>query len=108
VRGLLLVSLVSLPAHALSSATQEFISITKELEPAQCRTRQLRREIARAGIEQRQDDAKRLRAQFTGLDKDKKAVRPERRVAELQPRISDPEDLAAIGLRQRQAFYRCE
>ena len=107
-RGLLLVSLVSLPAHALSSAAQEFISITKELEPVQCRKRQLRREIARAEIEQRQDDAKKLRAQFAGLDKDKKTVRLERRLAELQPRISDSEDLAAISLQQRQAFYRCE
>ena len=84
------------------------MSITKELEPVQCQKRQLRREMARAEIEQRSDDLKKLRAQFTALDKDRKTTRLERRLAELQPRISDSEDLAAISLQQREAFYRCE
>jgi hypothetical protein len=99
------------PAHALSPAAQEFMSITKELEPVQCQKRQLRRELARAEIEQRQDDLKILRAKFAALDKDKKVLKLERRLAELQPRIersSDPEDLRAISLQQREAFYRCE
>jgi hypothetical protein len=104
----LLLLLFAAPAHALSPAAQEFMSITKELEPVQCEKRQLRRELARAEIEQRQDDAKKLRAKFAGLDKDRKTARLERRLAELQPRISTSEDLAAISLQQREAFYRCE
>jgi hypothetical protein len=35
----------------------------------------------------------------------------EKRLAELEPRVkgsSDPDDLAAISLQQREAFYRCE
>ena len=110
-RALFLLGLVSLPAHALSPAAQEFMSITKELEPAQCEKRQLRREIARAEIEQRNDEVKKLRARFVTLDKDKKIARLEKRLAELQPRVSsssDPEDLPAISLQQREAFYRCE
>ena len=110
-KALLLAWLVCLPAHALSPAAQEFISVTKELEPVQCEKRQLRREIARAEIEQRADDVKKLRAKFFALDKDKKVAKLERRLAELQPRVSrssDPDDLAAISLQQREAFYRCE
>lgn len=84
------------------------MSITKELEPVQCRKRQLRREIARAEIEQRSDDVKKLRATFAGLDRDQKVAKLERRLAELQPRISDSEDLAAISRQQREAFYRCD
>jgi hypothetical protein len=103
--------MVCLPAHALSPAAREFMSITKELEPLQCEKRQLRREIAQAEIEQRHDDAKKLRAKFVGLDQDRKVMRLERRLAELEPRVSrssDPEDLPAISLQQREAFYRCE
>ena len=96
------------PAYALSSAAQEFMSITRELEPVQCEKRQLRREMARAEIEQREADVKALRARFAKLDRDKKTARLERRLAELQPRISDSADLAAISLQQREAFYRCE
>jgi hypothetical protein len=111
--ALLFVALATLlpPAHAVSPAAQEFMSITKELEPVQCQKRQLRRELARAEIEQREDDLKTLRAKFAALDKDKKVLKLERRLAELEPRIqrsSDPEDLTAISLQQRQAFYRCE
>jgi hypothetical protein len=109
VRGFLLILwLVCLPAYALSPAAQEFMSITKELEPVQCEKRQLRREIARAEIEQRAADAKTLRARFRKLDQDKKTARLERRLADLQPRISDADDVAAISLQQREAFYRCE
>jgi len=107
---LALVVLLS-PAHALSPAAQEFMSITKTLEPVQCQKRQLRRELARAEIEQRDDDVKKLREKFVALDKDKKVVQLERRLAELQPRVSrssDPDDLPAISLQQREAFYRCD
>ena len=107
----LLVLLVAAPAYALSPAAQEFMSITKELEPVQCEKRQLRRELARAEIEQRQQDVSKLRAKFAALDKDKKTARLERRLAELEPRVSrssDPEDLPAISRQQREAFYRCD
>lgn len=109
--ALLLVVLAWQPALALSPQAREFISITKDLEPVQCEKRQLRRAIARAEIEQRSDDVKKLRARFASLDKDRKVVRLERRLAELQPQVSrssDPEDLPAISLQQREAFYRCE
>jgi predicted nuclease with TOPRIM domain len=111
VRALLALAAVCLPAHALSPAAQEFMSITKELEPVQCEKRQLRREMARAEIEQRQDDLKKLRAKFTALDKDKLVARLEQRLAELEPRVSrssDPDDLPAISRQQREAFYRCD
>lgn len=107
----LLLLLVAAPAYALSPAAQEFMSITKELEPVQCEKRQLRRELARAEIEQRQQDVSKLRAKFAALDKDKKTARLERRLAELEPRVSrssDPEDLPAISRQQREAFYRCD
>ena len=107
----LLVLLVAAPAYALSPAAQEFMSITKELEPVQCEKRQLRRELARAEIEQRQQDVSKLRAKFAALDKDRKTARLERRLAELEPRVSrssDPEDLPAISRQQREAFYRCD
>jgi hypothetical protein len=111
VRALFLLGLISLPAQALSPAAQEFMSITKELEPVQCEKRQLRRELARAEIEQRHDDVDRLRAKFAALDKDRKITRLERRLAELEPRVSrsgDPDDLPAISRQQREAFYRCD
>ena len=107
----LAILLASAPAHALSPAAREFMSITKELEPVQCQKRQLRRELARAEIEQREDDVKQLRAKFAALDKDRKVLKLERRLSELQPQVSrssDPDDLPAISLQQREAFYRCE
>jgi predicted nuclease with TOPRIM domain len=105
---LLVLLLVAAPAHALSPQAQEFMAITKELEPVQCEKRQLRREMARAEIEQRDADVKALRARFAKLDQDKKTARLEHRLAELQPRISNSEDLAAISMQQREGFYRCE
>ena len=108
---LALVAVLLSPAWALSPQAREFMQITKEIEPAQCEKRRLRRQIALAEIEQRLDDAKALRSRFAALDKDKKLARLERRLAELQPQISkssDPEDLAAISLQQREAFYRCD
>ena len=101
----------SLPAQALSSAAQEFVSISRELEPVQCEKRRLRRQMALAEIEQRPADLKTLRERFAALNKDKKVARLERRLAELEPQVSrssDPEDLATISRQQREAFYRCE
>ena len=87
------------------------MAISKELEPVQCEKRRLRRVIALAEAERRDADAAAARARFATLDKDPKTARLEKRLAELEPRIkksSDPEDLQAISLQQREAFYRCD
>ena len=87
------------------------MSISKELEPVQCEKRQLRRKIALAEAERRDADVKAARARFATLDRDPKTARLEKRLAELEPllkRSPDPEDLPAISLQQREAFYRCE
>jgi hypothetical protein len=112
---LLLVLLFPLPALALSSAAQEFMEISARLEPVQCEKRQLRRQMAMAQAENRADEMKKLRTRFAELNRDKQTVRLERRLAELEKRISDgkggtrdPQDLQAISFQQRQAFYRCE
>ena len=107
----LLLLLVPMQAFALSPAAQEFMTISKELEPVQCEKRQLRRKIALAEAERRDGDAEAARARFATLNKDPKTTRLEKRLAELEPRLrksSDPEDLQAISLQQREAFYRCE
>jgi hypothetical protein len=111
IHALLFVLAMPLPAHALTSAAQEFMAISKELEPVQCEKRRLRRQLALAEIEQRHDDMKKLRARFVAIDSDKQVTRLERRLAELQPQVSgssDPDDLRAISLQQREAFYRCD
>ena len=103
--------LVSFPAPALSPQAKEFMDISRALEPVQCEKRRLRRQIAVAEVEKKETDMKALRERFAALDRDPKTTRLEKRLAELQPRISkssDPEDLAAISLQQREAFYRCE
>jgi hypothetical protein len=100
-----------LQVFALSQAAQEFMAISRELEPVQCEKRQLRRKIALAEAERRDEDAKVARARFARLNKEPKTARLEKRLAELEPRLrksSDPEDLQAISLQQREAFYRCE
>ncbi len=87
------------------------MTISKELEPVQCEKRQLRRRIALAEAERRDADAMLLRERFAALDRDPKTTRLEKRLAELEPRLkrsSDPEDLPAISLQQREAFYRCD
>ena len=99
------------PVLALSPAAQEFMAISKQLEPVQCEKRKLRRQIALAEAERRDADARALRKKFAGLDADAKTARLEKRLAELEPRVSrssDPEDLQAISLQQREAFYRCD
>lgn len=107
----LLLLLFPLQSFALSPAAQEFMSISKELEPVQCQKRQLRRQIALAEAERRGDEAKTLRSRFAALNRDPRTARLEKRLAELEPRLtrsSDPEDLPAISKQQRDAFYRCE
>jgi hypothetical protein len=107
----LVLLLFPLQAFALSPAAQEFMSISRELETVQCEKRRLRREIAFAEAERRDTDARAARERFARLDKDPKNARLEKRLAELEPRLkssSDPEDLPAISLQQREAFYRCE
>ena len=105
-----LVLLVASPgAAALSREAQEFIEISKALEPLQCEKRKLRREIALAEAERRDSTA--LRKRFAQLDGDPKTARLEKRLGELEPRIRasrDPEDLAEISRQYREALYRCE
>jgi len=87
------------------------MAISKVLEPVQCEKRQLRRQIALAEAESRDADAKTLRNRFAALNRHPKTARLEKRLAELEPRLtrsSDPEDLPAISRQQRDAFYRCE
>jgi hypothetical protein len=105
----LLAALVAQPCWALSREAHEFMDISAQLEPLQCERRKLRREIALAQAERR--DSAELRARFAALDRDPRTAGLEKRLAELQPRISrssDPEDLAAISRQQRAAFYRCD
>lgn len=85
--------------------------ISQELEPVQCEKRRLRRQIAFAEAERREPDATALRARFAELNRDPRNSKLEKRLAELEPRLSrslDPEDLQAISRQQREAFYRCE
>jgi hypothetical protein len=81
----------------------------------QCEKRRLRREIALAEAERRAADAQRLRARMAALNRDKDTARLEKRLAVLEAQLLDSqgrprhaEDLDAISLQQRQAFYRCE
>ena len=96
---------------ALSPAAQEFMAISKELEPVQCEKRKLRRQITLAQVERRERDAQALRKRFASLSAEPNTARLEKRLAELEPRVSrssDPEDLPAISFQQREAFYRCD
>jgi hypothetical protein len=101
--------LLILLALSLSPAAREFMDVTAKLEPVQCEKRKLRREIALAEVEQR--DAAALKARFAALDREPHTARLEKRLAQLEPRItrsSDPEDLGAISHQHREAFYRCD
>ena len=104
--------MISSPAGlALSPQAEEFMAISKELEPVQCEKRKLRREIAMAEAERRDQDVKALRKKFAALDKNPKTAKLEKRLAELQPQVSrskDPDDLVEISRQQREAFYRCD
>jgi hypothetical protein len=101
--------LVPLPAFALSPAAEEFMRLAKALEPVHCEKRKLRREIALAQAQGQ--DARALKDKFAALDRDPKTAKLEKRLAQLEPRVSksaDPQDLAAISSQHREAFYRCE
>jgi hypothetical protein len=96
---------------ALSTAAEEFMAISRELEPVQCEKRRLRRAIAFAEAERRDEDVRVLRKKFAALDADPKTAKLEKRLAELEPRVKgsrDPDDLTAISRQQREAFYRCD
>lgn len=87
------------------------MDVSRQLEPVQCEKRKLRRAIALAEAERRDQDVKALRKKFAALDADPKTAKLEKRLAELEPllkRSPDPEDLPAISRQQRAAFYRCE
>ena len=56
--GLLFGVIVAVPVFALSPAAEEFMAISKELEPVQCEKRRLRREIAFAEAERRDQDVR--------------------------------------------------
>ena len=107
--GLVAAAIFPPPAFALSSDAREFMQIVGELEPVLCEKRKLRREIALAEVQGQ--DARSLKEKFAALDRNARTAKLEKRLAQLEPRISrstDPEDLAAISLQQREAFYRCE
>ena len=106
-RALLVLLLAPPPALALSPAGQEFMTITRELEPVQCQKRQLRRQIVLADAEQRSADARKLREDFARLDRDPKTSRLEKRLAELQQQVTK-DDLPEINRQNVEAFYRCE
>jgi hypothetical protein len=97
------------PAWALSPHAREFMTIVAELEPVLCEKRKLRREIALAEVQGQ--DAKALKQRFARLERDPKTARLQRRLGELEPRVSkssDPEDLPAISRQHTEAYYRCE
>jgi len=107
--------LVPLSAAALTPEAREWMEISAKLEPVQCEKRQLRRQMAMAQAERRDEDLKKLGARAAALDRDRETARLEKRLAVLESHILDsrgrprhPEDLDAISLQQRQAFYRCE
>jgi len=111
----LALALACLPASAMTPEGREFLEIARRLEPVHCDKRKLRREIALAEAERRHDAAQAARARFDALGRKPETARLEARLAQLERRISDgkggvrdPEDLEAISLQQRQAFYRCE
>jgi hypothetical protein len=79
----------------------------KALEPLQCQKRQLRRQIVMADVEQRAADSRKLREDFDRLDRDPKTSKLERRLAELEKRITK-DDLPQINRQHVEAFYRCE
>jgi hypothetical protein len=106
-RGLLLLAFIASDAFALSPAGEEFMQITRQLEPMQCKKRQIRRQIVMAEVEQRAEDARKLRADFARLDRDPKTTKLEKRLAELEKSIPK-DDLAAINRQHVEAFYRCE
>lgn len=114
-RAVLVLALVAVPALGLTPEAGEFIEISKQLAPVQCEKRKLRRAIALAQAENRAADVRALRERFESLNRDRETARLEKRLAELEPRILETrggtrfsEDLEALSLQQRKAFYACE
>jgi hypothetical protein len=103
--------LLAFPAWGLTPAAKEFLEISKQLEPAQCEKRQLRRQMALAVAENRADDRRRLEQRMAEINRDPKVAKLEKRLGALEPLLSkstDPEDLQKINLQRVEAFYRCE
>src|SRR5262245_56343554 len=107
--------LFAAPALALTPAAKEFIDISKKLEPVQCEKRGLRRGRGVAVIEKCDVDVARIRHRFAEINAKPETAKLEKRLGELEKRLIDPngrarhpEDLEAISLQQREAFYRCE
>jgi hypothetical protein len=111
-RALLFVGLLAPSAgYCLSPEAQEFMAITKKLEPMQCEKRKLRREMALAEAEHRDADERALKKRFSELNRNPETAPLEKRLAGLEPRLkrsADPEDLQAISRQRVEAFYRCE
>jgi hypothetical protein len=114
-RAALAFLLAATPAAAMTPEGREFADILKQLEPVHCEKRKLRREIAMAQVEKRDDDVKALRARFAQINADPRTTRLEKRLAQLEPRLNsgkgvprDPEDLEVISKLRRDAFYQCE
>ena len=78
----------------------------------QCEKRQLRRKIALAEAERRDDDAKAARARFATLEPGSEDRRSWRSASPSSSRgcarAPTPRTCQAISLQQREAFYRCE
>ena len=113
--ALLIAALAAFPAMAITPEAKEFIAISKKLETVQCEKRRLRREMAVAEIGREEARLNELRARFAALNRNPETTGLEKRLGELERRMSngqggtlDPEDLDAISLQHRQAFYRCE
>ena len=114
-RLLVLLLLLPVPASALTQDAKEWLALSTKLEPVQCEKRRLRRQMAMAQVLDQADEIGKLRARVEELNRNRENARLEQRLAELQERMSDgkggvrdPQDLDAISLQQRQAFYRCE
>jgi hypothetical protein len=106
---LLLALVVCLPAWGLSPEAKEFMQIARQLEPVHCEKRKLRREMALAEAEGSAARTKELRARFAELDRNPATARLEKRLAELERRMTLlPGDLDAISFQQREAYHRCE
>jgi len=85
------------------------MSIAKDLEQVHCEKRKLRREIALAEVERHDARVKELRSRFAELDRDARTARLEKRLGELERRMTlEPGDLDAISAQQRDAYHRCE
>ena len=88
-RFLLLVLLLPAQALALTPEGKEWLAISAQLEPVQCEKRQLRRQMAMAQVQDQGEEMKKLRARMDALNRNKQTARLERRLAELEKRMSD-------------------